>query len=227
MQITVDSAPSQHIKSIGTAFASVLSSASLEEFTNRTFVRSHDRPSIVHSNYAVIKGNTVNHRAGISSKAFLFETSSLSLTFPRYHVQYRVRQLIDIKGQGKEEDKSYNGHEHKPSRDRYHIYFNAMGEIGNVKDNPGAIKKDSKKEDLLIHVEEEKEEKADTEDEDVQGECKDYLSTLAHDLMENRFYLDDIKEKTENDIENRKGYENGRFNHELHNELIKIEIILR
>ncbi|KAF7380368.1 hypothetical protein HZH68_016233 [Vespula germanica] len=102
-----------------------------------------------------------------------------------------------------------------------------MGEIGNVKDKPGAIKKDSKKEDLLIHVEEEREEKADTGDEDVQDECKDYLSTLAQGLMKDRFYLDDIKEKTENDIENRKDYENGRFNHELQNELIKIEIILR
>ncbi|KAF7380367.1 hypothetical protein HZH68_016232 [Vespula germanica] len=110
---------------------------------------------------------------------------------------------------------------------RKDTYFNAMGEIGNVKENPGAIKKDSKKEDLLIQVEEEKEEKADTGDEDVQGECKDYLSTLAHDLMKDRFYLDDIKEKTENIIENRKDYENGRFNHELQNELIKIEIILR
>ncbi|KAL2750255.1 hypothetical protein V1477_001498 [Vespula maculifrons] len=46
--------------------------------------------------------NTVNHRAGISSKAFPFETSSFSLPFPWYHVQYRVRQLIDIKRKGKE-----------------------------------------------------------------------------------------------------------------------------
>ncbi|KAL2750256.1 hypothetical protein V1477_001499 [Vespula maculifrons] len=109
---------------------------------------------------------------------------------------------------------------------RNNIYFNAMGEIGNVKENPGAIYKDSKKEDLLIDVEEEKKEKADKGDEDVQGECKDYLSTLAHDLMEDRFYLD-IEEKTENDIENRNDYENGRFNHALKNELIKIEIKLR
>nr|KAF7390433.1 hypothetical protein H0235_017595 [Vespula pensylvanica] len=102
-----------------------------------------------------------------------------------------------------------------------------MGEIGNVKENPEAINKDSKKEDLLIDVEEEKEEKADKGDDDVQGECKDYLFTLAHDLMEDRTYLDDNKEKTDNDIENRKDYENGKFNHELQNELIKIEIKLR
>ncbi|KAF7380365.1 hypothetical protein HZH68_016230 [Vespula germanica] len=44
-----------------------------------------------------------------------------------------------------------------------------MGEIGNVKDNPGANNKDSKKKDLLIHVEEEKKEKADTGNEDVQA----------------------------------------------------------
>ncbi|KAF7380375.1 hypothetical protein HZH68_016240 [Vespula germanica] len=152
-----------------------------------------------------------------------------------------------------------------------------MGEIGHVKENPGAINKDSKNEDLLIDVEEEKEEKGDKCDEDIQGECKDYLSTLAHDLIGDRFYLDaddstdkfnsnqiDVypwpnidfanfdlnltnsytvyrknevkwiietignnkynKKKTENDIENRTDCENGRFNHVLQNELIKIGI---
>ncbi|KAF7379319.1 hypothetical protein HZH66_014690 [Vespula vulgaris] len=49
-----------------------------------------------------------------------------------------------------------------------------------------------RKEDLRIDVEEEEEEeKRDTGDEGVQEECVDYLSTLAHDLIEDRFYLDD------------------------------------
>nr|KAF7390439.1 hypothetical protein H0235_017601 [Vespula pensylvanica] len=147
IQRTVDSALSQHFKAIGTAFASVWSSVSLEEYTIRSLVMSHHRRSTVHLNCAVIKGKS------------------------------------------------------------------------------RAINKHSKKEDLLIDVEEEKEEKADKGED--QGECKDYLSTLAQDLMEDRTYLDDNKEKTENDIENRKDYENGRFNHELQNELIKIEIKLR
>ncbi|KAF7380384.1 hypothetical protein HZH68_016249 [Vespula germanica] len=86
---------------------------------------------------------------------------------------------------------------------------------------------DRKNGNVMVREKEEKEEKADTGDEDVQGECKHQFSTLAHDLMEDRFYLDDIKEKTGNDIENRKNYENGRFNHVLQNKLIKVEIKLR
>nr|KAF7390434.1 hypothetical protein H0235_017596 [Vespula pensylvanica] len=65
-----------------------------------------------------------------------------------------------------------------------------MGEIGNDKENLGAINNDSKKEDLLIDVEEEKDKKGDTRYEDVQGECKDYSPTLADDLFDDRFYLD-------------------------------------
>ncbi|KAL2750249.1 myb-like protein X [Vespula maculifrons] len=37
----------------------------------------------------------------------------------------------------------------------------------------------------------EEEEKGDTGDEHVQGECIDYLSAFAHDLIEDRYYLDD------------------------------------
>ncbi|KAL2750224.1 hypothetical protein V1477_001541 [Vespula maculifrons] len=126
IQIAVDSAPSQRFKTIGTALASVSSSVTLEEFAIRRLVKSHDRRSIVHLNCAVIKvhlGNTINHRAGISSKAFPFETS---------------------------------------------------------------------KEDLRIDVEEEEEEeKRDTGDEGVQEERVDNLFTLAHDLIEDRYYLDD------------------------------------
>ncbi|KAF7380371.1 hypothetical protein HZH68_016236 [Vespula germanica] len=113
-----------------------------------------------------------------------------------------------------------------------------MSEIGNDKENLGAIENDSKKQDLQINLEEEEEEREDTRYEDIQGECKDYSSTLAHDLFDDRFYLDDDdstdkfnssqnNEKTENDIENRNDYENGRFNHELQNKLIKVEIKLR
>ncbi|KAF7380369.1 hypothetical protein HZH68_016234 [Vespula germanica] len=54
-----------------------------------------------------------------------------------------------------------------------------MDEIENVKENPGAINKDSKNEDLLIYVEEEKEEKGDKGDEDVQGTIKG-LTDLFH-----------------------------------------------
>ncbi|KAL2720003.1 myb-like protein X [Vespula maculifrons] len=51
---------------------------------------------------------------------------------------------------------------------------------------------DFRKEDLRIDVEEEgEEEKRDTGDEGVQEECVDYLSTLAPDLIEDRYYLDD------------------------------------
>ncbi|KAF7380373.1 hypothetical protein HZH68_016238 [Vespula germanica] len=57
-QITVDSATSQHFKAIGTAFASVSSSVSLEEITIRSLVRSHERRSIVHLNCEVIKGKS-------------------------------------------------------------------------------------------------------------------------------------------------------------------------
>ncbi|KAF7380691.1 hypothetical protein HZH68_016556 [Vespula germanica] len=114
----------------------------------------------------------------------------------------------------------------------------ALIEIGNDKESLGAIKNDSKKDDLRINLEEEEEEREDTRYEDTQGECKDYSSTLAHDLFDDRFSLDDDdpidkfnssqnNEKTENDIENKNAYENGRFNHELQNELIKIEIKLR
>ncbi|KAL2750287.1 hypothetical protein V1477_001491 [Vespula maculifrons] len=52
-------------------------------------------------------------------------------------------------------------------------------------------KNDSEKEDLRINLEEEEEEGGDTGYEDGQGECKDYSSTLAHDLLDDRFYLDD------------------------------------
>ncbi|KAL2720009.1 hypothetical protein V1477_021156 [Vespula maculifrons] len=58
IQITVDSAPSQRFKTIGTALASVSSSVSVEEFAIRRLVESHDRRSIVHLNRAVIKGKS-------------------------------------------------------------------------------------------------------------------------------------------------------------------------
>ncbi|KAL2750293.1 hypothetical protein V1477_001497, partial [Vespula maculifrons] len=61
----------------------------------------------------------------------------------------------------------------------------------NDKEKLGAIKNDSEKEDLRINLEEEEEEGGDTGYEDGQGECKDYSSTLAHDLLDDRFYLDD------------------------------------
>ncbi|KAL2750263.1 hypothetical protein V1477_001506 [Vespula maculifrons] len=66
-----------------------------------------------------------------------------------------------------------------------------MSEIDNDKEKLGAIKNDSEKEDLRINLEEEEEEGGDTGYEDGQGECKDYSSTLAHDLLDDRFYLDD------------------------------------
>ncbi|KAF7380381.1 hypothetical protein HZH68_016246 [Vespula germanica] len=55
IQITVDSGSSQHFKAIGTTFATVSSSVSLEEFIIRSLLKSHERHSIVHSNCAVIK----------------------------------------------------------------------------------------------------------------------------------------------------------------------------
>ncbi|KAF7380354.1 hypothetical protein HZH68_016219 [Vespula germanica] len=45
IQITVDSAPSQDFQAIETAFASVLSSVSLEEFAIRRLVKTYDRRS--------------------------------------------------------------------------------------------------------------------------------------------------------------------------------------
>ncbi|KAL2750247.1 hypothetical protein V1477_001534 [Vespula maculifrons] len=53
---SIDSAPSQYFKAIGTALASVSSSVSVEEFAIRRLVKSHDRRSIIHLNCAVIKG---------------------------------------------------------------------------------------------------------------------------------------------------------------------------
>ncbi|KAL2750261.1 hypothetical protein V1477_001504 [Vespula maculifrons] len=56
---------------------------------------------------AMLLGNTIYYCAGITSKVYPFETSSFSLPFPWYHVQYRVRQLIDIKRKGKELIQNY------------------------------------------------------------------------------------------------------------------------
>nr|KAF7390426.1 hypothetical protein H0235_017588 [Vespula pensylvanica] len=53
------------IRGIGTAFASVLSSVSLEEFAIRSWVKSHDRRSIVHLNCAVIKGTKTSENEEI------------------------------------------------------------------------------------------------------------------------------------------------------------------
>ncbi|KAF7380364.1 hypothetical protein HZH68_016229 [Vespula germanica] len=58
IQIIVDSAPSQHFNGIETTFASAQSSVSLEEFTILSLVKTHDRPSIVHLNCAVIIGKS-------------------------------------------------------------------------------------------------------------------------------------------------------------------------
>ncbi|KAL2720008.1 hypothetical protein V1477_021155 [Vespula maculifrons] len=95
----------------------------------------------------LLLGNTINHRAGISSKAFPFEASSLSLTF-------RIQ--------------------------RYAASVRGYNPLRSEKFNEGTS--DDKGEE---------EEKGDTGDEHVQGECIDYLSTFAHDLIEDRYYLDD------------------------------------
>ncbi|KAL2746089.1 myb-like protein X [Vespula maculifrons] len=57
---------------------------------------------------------------------------------------------------------------------RNNIYFNAMSEIRNGKENIKAINNYSKK-DLRIHVKDEEEEKGDTGDEEVEGDCKYYV----------------------------------------------------
>ncbi|KAL2746111.1 myb-like protein X [Vespula maculifrons] len=55
---------------------------------------------------------------------------------------------------------------------RNNIYFNAMSEIRNGKEN---IKANYTKKDLRIHVKDEEEEKGDTGDEEVEGDCKYYV----------------------------------------------------
>ncbi|KAL2750328.1 myb-like protein X [Vespula maculifrons] len=57
---------------------------------------------------------------------------------------------------------------------RNNIYFNAMSEIRAGKENIKAINNYSKK-DLRIHVKDEEEEKGDTGDEEVEGDCKYYV----------------------------------------------------
>ncbi|KAL2750311.1 LOW QUALITY PROTEIN: myb-like protein X [Vespula maculifrons] len=57
---------------------------------------------------------------------------------------------------------------------RNNIYFNAMSEIRADKENIKTINNYSKK-DLRIHVKDEEEEKGDTGDEEVEGDCKYYV----------------------------------------------------
>ncbi|KAF7379416.1 hypothetical protein HZH66_014787 [Vespula vulgaris] len=160
IQITVDSVPSQHFMAIGTTFASVLSSVSLEEFTIRSLVKSHDRRSIVHLNCAVIKATFewwYEARENVPSKdpkerSFLYKKIS-------------SRNL-------------YGLHISEPSEGFNAVgKYNAMSEIGNDKENIGTNKNDSKKEDLRNIFEAEEEERGDTRYEDVQGD-NDYTDWL-------------------------------------------------
>ncbi|KAF7380379.1 hypothetical protein HZH68_016244 [Vespula germanica] len=92
----------------------------------------------------------------------------------------------------------YGARENIPSKDTKEVIYTVTifislpwVKLATIKKILGAIKNDSKKEDLRINLEEEEEEREDTGYEDIQGECKDYSSTFAHDLFDDRFYLDD------------------------------------
>ncbi|KAF7380483.1 hypothetical protein HZH68_016348 [Vespula germanica] len=61
------------------------------------------------------------------------------------------------------------------------MYCNTLSEINNDKERSG----------LLIDVEEEGEERRDTENEEEQGKSNDYESIIVYDLFDSRYYLDD------------------------------------
>nr|KAF7390429.1 hypothetical protein H0235_017591 [Vespula pensylvanica] len=53
------------------------------------------------------------------------------------------------------------------------------------------LRQSTQRKDLVINVEEEEEERGDTEDEELQGEAKDYKSIIVYDSFNDRYYLDD------------------------------------
>ncbi|KAF7380360.1 hypothetical protein HZH68_016225 [Vespula germanica] len=83
IQITVDFAPSQYFKAIGTAFAYASSSVSLEEFTILSLDKNHDRPSIVHLNCAVIKGPKTQQifEAWFGGRGYYVQSRSINTTY--------------------------------------------------------------------------------------------------------------------------------------------------